>query len=113
MAVSTFISALITICYNIININVFLIPLSIFSGFLVPLGFFSPVTNTIFMNSLPESIRGIAQGFTGTLWRFGMGMGGYAMGNIWKLYGITTIAYFASLLLMGEIGIILKIIPKE
>ncbi len=83
------------------------------SGFSFSFGFMSPIGNSLFMNALPASIRGISQGVIGTIWRIGMATGSLLMGQIWDHFGLQIILYAGGAVMLIEAVAIFFLLPRN
>lgn len=101
-----------TIYYGLDNFAL-LILVHFISGFSFSFGFLSPIGNSLFMNALPASIRGISQGIIGTIWRIGMAVGSLLMGQIWDHYGLHMILYGGSAIMLIEAVALFFLLPKN
>jgi len=101
-----------TIYYGLDNFAL-LILIHFISGFSFSFGFLSPIGNSLFMNALPASIRGISQGIIGTIWRIGMAIGSLLMGQIWDHYDLHMILYGGSAIMLIEAVALFFLLPKN
>lgn len=92
--------------------TIFLLAISILTGFVFSFGFMSPISTTIFMNHLPPGVRGVSQGLVGTVWRLGMTIGSIGLGTIWSVYGITAIPIVSATVLLFEVIVISLRLPN-
>jgi len=101
-----------TIYYSADN-YVLLLLVTIISGFSFSFSFLSPIGNSLFMNALPSSIRGISQGIIGTIWRIGMATGSLLMGVIWDHSGLHMILYAGGAIMLIEAVALFFLLPKN
>lgn len=99
--------------YFRLNSLVLLLLVTFISGFSFSFGLMSPIGNSLFMNILPATIRGISQGIIGTVWRIGMAIGSLLMGQIWDHYGLNMILYAGGVTMLIEAVAIFLILPKN
>jgi len=99
--------------YFQLNSLVLLLLITFISGFSFSFGLMSPIGNSLFMNILPATIRGISQGIIGTVWRIGMAIGSLLMGQIWDRYGLNMILYAGGVTMLIEAVAIFLILPKN
>lgn len=113
MVVSTLASAVVVFSYAFLYPAGWLLPLSMFNGFISAFSFSNPMISVILMNSIPASSRGMVQGVIGTVWRAGMASGNLTMGGVWAVYGIATIPLIGTVFLIMEAVWAFIRLPKE
>jgi MFS family permease len=113
MTLSSLVAFGIATIYYGVDSYVLLLLVSIISGFSFSFSFLSPIGNSLFMNALPSSIRGISQGIIGTVWRIGMATGSLLMGLIWDHSGLHMILYAGAATMLIEAVALFFLLPKN
>ena len=113
MILSSLVAFGIATIYYGVDSYVLLLLVTIISGFSFSFSFLSPIGNSLFMNALPSSIRGISQGIIGTVWRIGMATGSLLMGLIWDHSGLHMILYAGAATMLIEAIALFFLLPKK